>query len=70
METNTDMAVSGTVFPLGISDFENLISNGMVYIDKTSCLEELLTPGTGFSDSEAPEIRKDACHEHAVVGAF
>ena len=28
METNTDMAVSGTVFPLGISDFENLISNG------------------------------------------
>ena len=47
MEINTDRAVSGTVFPIGISDFENLISNGMVYIDKTSCLEELLTPGTG-----------------------
>ncbi|WP_019002184.1 hypothetical protein [Succinimonas amylolytica] len=49
METNTDMAVSGTVFPLGIYLISRILSvTGMVYIDKTSCLEELLTPGTGF----------------------
>ena len=47
MAIKKDAAASGTVFPIGISDFENLISNGMVCIDKTSYLEELLNPGTG-----------------------
>ncbi|WP_406038924.1 AAA family ATPase [Succinimonas sp.] len=47
MAIKKDAAASGTVFPIGISDFENLISNGMVYIDKTSYLEELLDPGIG-----------------------
>ncbi len=47
MAIRKDAAPSGAVFPIGISDFENLISNGMVCIDKTSYLEELLNPGTG-----------------------
>ena len=41
------MAVSEKNVPIGIDNFEKIISNGMVYIDKTEYLEELLKSGTG-----------------------
>ena len=43
------MAVSEKNFPIGIDNFEKIISNGMVYIDKTEYLEELLKSGTEIS---------------------
>ena len=49
MGVKKDAAASEDVFPIGISDFEKLISNGMVYIDKTSYLEKLLNPGIGVA---------------------
>ena len=43
------MAVSEKNVPIGIDNFEKIISNGMVYIDKTEYLEELLKSGTEIS---------------------
>ena len=46
MGIKKDAAISGDVFPEGCNDFEKLIKSGMVYVDKTSCLEELLNSGS------------------------
>ena len=46
MGTKKAAAATGDVFPIGMTDFEKLISKGKVYIDKTSYLEELLNSGT------------------------
>ena len=46
MAIEKDAAVSGDVFPEGCNDFEELISTGRVYVDKTSYLEDLLNSGT------------------------
>ena len=46
MEIKKEAAVSGYAFPADSNDFEDIISNGMVYIDKTSCLEPLLNSGS------------------------
>ena len=46
MEIKKEAAVSGFAFPDDSNDFEDIISNGMVYIDKTSCLESLLNSGS------------------------
>ncbi|MBQ8977551.1 MAG: AAA family ATPase [Succinivibrionaceae bacterium] len=35
--------------PIGIDNFEKIISNGMVYIDKTEYLEDLLKSGPEIS---------------------
>ena len=37
------MTVSSTDFPVDFEDFEELINQGKIYIDKTSCLKEILT---------------------------
>ncbi len=46
MEIKKEAALSGFAFPDDSNDFEDIISNGMVYIDKTSCLESLLNSGS------------------------
>ncbi|WP_274969161.1 AAA family ATPase, partial [Succinimonas amylolytica] len=37
------MTVSGKSFPIGETDFETIINDGKIYIDKTSYLKSLLT---------------------------
>ena len=37
------MTISGKSFPIGETDFETIINDGKIYIDKTSYLENLLT---------------------------
>ena len=49
MGTKKAAAATGDVFPIGMTDFEKLISKGKVYIDKTSYLEELLNSGTAVA---------------------
>ncbi|MBQ8707338.1 MAG: AAA family ATPase, partial [Succinivibrionaceae bacterium] len=39
------MALSADDFPIGIEDFEKLITLGKVYVDKTEELEKLLKSG-------------------------
>ncbi len=46
MGIKKDAVTSGDVVPAGVIDFEKLIKSGMVYVDKTSCLEELLNSGS------------------------
>ena len=45
----TKQSLSEKNFPIGIDNFEKIISNGMVYIDKTEYLEELLKSGMEIS---------------------
>ena len=56
----TKQSLSEKNFPIGIDNFEKIISNGMVYIDKTEYLEELLKSGMEIGDfvaSKTEEIR-------------
>ena len=46
--------VSGNNFPIGIDNFETIISSAMVYVDKTKWLEELLLSGAKISNLARP----------------
>ena len=58
------MTISGKSFPIGESDFETIIDEGKIYIDKTSYLKSLLTSAVevfhflrphGFGKKTVPE---------------
>jgi hypothetical protein len=46
---NAAMNISSEDFSVGVEDFDELISNGMIYIDKTSFLRSLLKSGDAVS---------------------
>ena len=43
------MTLSAYKFPVGIDDFEKLITNGIVYVDKTSELKNLMESGAAVT---------------------